>query len=51
MSAIAEVETVPDVIEATVNYVQNNGEKLFTYTGAPGGERQAPAAAATIRAR
>ena len=37
MSAIAEVETVPDVIEATVNYVQNNGEKLFTYTGAPGG--------------
>ena len=37
MSALAEVETVPDVIEATVNYVQNNGEKLFTYTGAPGG--------------
>ncbi len=36
MSAIAEVETVPDVIEATVNYVQNNGERLFTYTGAPG---------------
>ena len=37
MSAIAEVETVPDVIETTVNYIQNNGEKLFTYTGAPGG--------------
>ena len=37
MSALAEVETGPDVIEATVNYVQNNGEKLFTYTGAPGG--------------
>jgi hypothetical protein len=37
MSALAEVETVPDVVEATVNYVQNNGEKLFTYTGAPGG--------------
>ena len=37
MSAIAEVETVPDVIEATVNYVENNGERLFTYTGAPGG--------------
>jgi hypothetical protein len=36
MSALAEVETVPDVIDATVNYVQNNGEKLFTYTGAPG---------------
>jgi hypothetical protein len=30
MSAIAEAETVPDVIEATVNYVQNNGEKLCT---------------------
>jgi hypothetical protein len=37
MSALAEVETVPDVIEATVNYVENNGERLFTYTGAPGG--------------
>jgi hypothetical protein len=36
MSAIAEVEAVPDVIEATVNYVQNDGERLFTYTGAPG---------------
>jgi hypothetical protein len=36
MSAIAEAETVPDVIEATVNYVENNGERLFTYTGAPG---------------
>jgi hypothetical protein len=36
MSAIAEVETVPDVIEATVNYVENDGERLFTYTGAPG---------------
>ena len=36
MSAIAEIETVPDVIEATVNYVENNGERLFTYTGAPG---------------
>ena len=36
MSAIAEVETVPDVVEATVNYVENNGERLFTYTGAPG---------------
>ena len=36
MSALAEIETAPDVIEATVNYVENNGEKLFTYTGAPG---------------
>src|SRR5262245_56557625 len=36
MSAVAEVETVPGVIEATVNYVKNNGERLFTYTGVPG---------------
>src|SRR5262245_59069038 len=36
MSALAEIETVPDVIEATVNYVENNGERLFTYTGEPG---------------
>ena len=34
--ALAEVETAPDVIEATVNYVENNGERLFTYTGEPG---------------
>ena len=36
MSVLAEVETAPDVMEATVNYVANNGEHLFTYTGAPG---------------
>ena len=36
MAALAEIETAPDTIEATVNYINNNGEKLFTYTGGPG---------------
>ena len=31
----ADPETTP-AIEATLNYVQNTGEKLFTYTGGPG---------------
>ena len=31
----ADPETVP-AIEATLNYVKNTGEKLFTYTGGPG---------------
>lgn len=31
----AAAETTPP-IEATLNYVQNTGEKLFTYTGGPG---------------
>ncbi len=31
----ADPETAP-AIEATLNYVQNTGEKLFTYTGGPG---------------
>jgi hypothetical protein len=36
MVAVLEQETAPDTIEATVNYINNNGEKLFTYTGGPG---------------
>jgi hypothetical protein len=36
MTAGAEPETAPDQIEATVNYIANNGERLFTYTGTPG---------------
>ena len=36
MAALAELETAPDTIESTVNYIDNNGEKLFTYTGGPG---------------
>jgi hypothetical protein len=31
----ADPETMP-AIEATLNYVKNTGEKLFTYTGGPG---------------
>src|SRR4051812_48324709 len=33
---LAELETAPDVVEATVNYINNNGERLFTFTGGPG---------------
>jgi hypothetical protein len=36
MSALAEVDTVPAIIEATVNYIANDGTTLFTYTGGPG---------------
>ena len=36
MVATAEIDAAPDAITATLNYVQNNGEKLFTYTGGPG---------------
>jgi hypothetical protein len=37
MVQVAEQETAPEAIEATVNYVLNNGEKLFTQTAGPGG--------------
>jgi hypothetical protein len=36
MAQVAELETAPDTIEATLNYIVNNGEKLFTQTGGPG---------------
>ena len=36
MVAVIEQETVPAAIEATVNYILDNGEKLFTFTGGPG---------------
>ena len=36
MSMTAELATVPDTIEATLNYIVNDGTKLFTYTGGPG---------------
>ncbi len=36
MVAVLEQETVPAAIEATVNYILDNGEKLFTFTGGPG---------------
>jgi len=36
MFQVAELDTAPDTIEATVNYIVDNGSKLFTYTGGPG---------------
>ena len=36
MVQVLAQETAPETIEATVNYIENNGEKLFTYTGGPG---------------
>jgi hypothetical protein len=29
-------KAIPEAVEATVNYITNNGEKLFTETGGPG---------------
>jgi hypothetical protein len=36
MVAVVEQESSTEAIEATVNYITANGEKLFTYTGGPG---------------
>jgi len=36
MAQIAEQETIPDAIEATLNYIVDDGTKLFTETGGPG---------------
>jgi len=35
-SLTAELDTAPDTIEATLNYIVNDGTKLFTETGTPG---------------
>ena len=32
-----ELDTAPETIEATLNYIRNNGEKIFTETASPGG--------------
>jgi hypothetical protein len=37
MTQVFEPETVPDAIEATLNYIVNDGTKIFTETAAPGG--------------
>ena len=37
MVAVIERDTASEAIEATVNYILNNGEKLFTETAGPGG--------------
>ena len=36
MVAVVEQESSTEAIEATVNYILDNGEKLFTQTGGPG---------------
>jgi hypothetical protein len=36
MVQVLEQETAPDAIEATLNYIVDDGTKLFTYTGGPG---------------
>jgi len=37
MVEVLERDAVGETIDATVNYVVNNGEKLFTETAGPGG--------------
>jgi hypothetical protein len=36
MDQVLELETAPDAIEATLNYIVNDGTKIFTETAAPG---------------
>ena len=36
MAAVAELETAPDTIEATVNYLKDTGERPWTYSGGEG---------------
>src|SRR3984893_369711 len=36
MVAVLEQDTMPDQVEATLNYIADTGEKIFTQTGAPG---------------
>jgi hypothetical protein len=36
MVAVLEQETLPDAVEATLNYIVDTGEKVFTETAAPG---------------
>ena len=36
MTDLAELDTAPHTITATVNYIVNDGTELYTYTGGPG---------------
>jgi hypothetical protein len=36
MVQVLEQDTLPDVVEATLNYIVDTGEKIFTETAAPG---------------
>ena len=37
MAQIAELDAAPDTIEATLNYIVDDGTKVFTIVAAPGG--------------
>ena len=37
MTQVLEAEAAPKAIEATLNYIVDNGEKVFTVTASPGG--------------
>jgi hypothetical protein len=38
MAQTAELDVAPDTIEATLNYIVNDGTKVFTITAGPGGQ-------------
>ncbi|HXQ83719.1 MAG TPA: CmcJ/NvfI family oxidoreductase [Xanthobacteraceae bacterium] len=38
MALSAELDTAPDTIEATLNYIVDDGTKVFTVTAGPGGQ-------------
>jgi hypothetical protein len=37
MSQTAELDVAPDTIEATLNYIVDDGNKVFTIVASPGG--------------
>ena len=37
MAQTAELDVAPDTIEATLNYIVDDGSKVFTIVAAPGG--------------
>src|ERR1700677_4236393 len=37
MALTAELDTAPDTIEATLNYIVDDGQKVFTIVAGPGG--------------
>ena len=44
MAQTAELDVAPDTVEATLNYIVDDGNKVFTIVAAPGGSDTAPAA-------
>jgi hypothetical protein len=49
MVQLAEPETIPASVEATINYHRDIGETPFTYTGGPGSLDRTRSAGSTIR--